>query len=131
MPAPIAYQVASNGTNPFQDGQPQSPLVDRYGNSRVVEYRGKYGEANSRGALFHFQTLVAGQTIPIFTNTAQTYGLMNPAGSGVILELVRLEFGYLSTTQAPGGLVFAQAPVPNATIATLSGGVTVATAAGS
>lgn len=128
MATPIGLQVAGNGAAAYTDGTQQQLLSDRYGNARVVEYRGKYGEANSRGALFHYNTLVAGVTLPIFTNTAHTYGLMNPAGSNVVLEFVRLEFGYLSGTQAPGGIVFCQAPVPTANIATGSGGVTAATA---
>ncbi len=128
MPTAVAFQVAGNGTPAFIDGAQQQPLCDRYGNQRVVEYRGKYAEANSRGALFHYSTLVAGVTLPIFTNTAQTYGLMNPAGSNVVLELVSTEFTYLSGTQVPGGLVWVQAPSPTANIATGSGGITVATA---
>lgn len=130
MPAPMAYQVGSNGAAAFTDGAQQQPLVDRYGNTRMVEYRGKYGEPNSRGQLFHFCTLVAGVTLPIFTNTAHVYGLRNPTGSNVVLELVRLDFGYLSGTEAPGDVVMCQAPVPGDTIATGSGGVTAATQAG-
>ncbi len=126
MPTDVRGLVGAPST-PYADGNPFQPRMGRLGDTIVSEFRGKFGEANSRGQLFHFCTLVAGVTLPIFTNTAQTYGLRNPAGSGVVLEIVRVELGYLSGTQAPGTLVWAQAPNPNDTIATLSGGVTVAT----
>ena len=126
MPTAIQY-LCGSPSSPLADGQQYQPRLGRMGDTIVSHYRGKYGEANSRGQLYHFSTLVAGVTLPIFTNTAHVYGLRNPAGSGVVLELARLELGYLSGTQAPGNLVFCQAPNPNDTIATASGGIEVAT----
>lgn len=116
-------------SSPYTDGQKYQPRIGRFGDQIFSELRGKYAEINSRGRLYHFNTVVAGVTLPIFTNTAHVYGLRNPAGSGVVLELIRLELGYLSGTQAPGNLVFCQAPNPSDVIATGSGGVTAATSA--
>lgn len=126
MPTQIQGVVGPPST-PWSDTDLKSPRLGRLGDTIVNESRGRYGEANGRGQLFHFCTLVAGQTLPIFTNTAHTFGLRNPTGSGVKLELAKLEFGYLSGTQAPGAIVICQAPVAGDTIATGSGGVTAAT----
>src|SRR2546421_501835 len=67
------------GPQAYADGTKGMPRLGRQGEIIASEYRGKYGEANSRGQVYHFCTLVAGQTLPIFTNTAHTYGLRNPA----------------------------------------------------
>ncbi len=128
MPTDVRGLVGAPST-PYSDGQAYQPRMGRLGDTIITQFRGKFSEANSRGQLFHFCSLVAGQTIALFTSTVQTYGLRNPSGSGVILELVRLELGYLSATQVPGNLVFMQAPVNNDLIATGSGGVTTATQA--
>ena len=126
MSTDVAFRVGQPST-PYSDGDRKEPRLGRLGDAVVSQFRGRYGEATSRGMVYHFSQLVAGDTLPIFSNTAQKYGLRNPAGSGVALELIRLEIGYLSAAQAPGNLVFCQAPVSSATIATGSGGITAAT----
>ncbi len=129
MPTPIVGLVGQPQQT-LSDGDPCQPRFGRQGGDLLVsEFRGKYGQACSTGRVFHFSTLVAGVTLPIFSATAQTYGLRNPASSGVDLEFIRLEIGYLSGTQAPGDLVFCQAPNSSDVIATGSGGVTAATQA--
>ncbi len=128
MPFPVAFQVASTGTPSFVDGTTtQQPLVDRYGNQRISQFRGKYGEANSRGQVYHFCQLAAGDTLPIFTATAQKYAIVNPAGSNVVLELIRLDIGFISTVQAPGNIVLCQNTVPGSAIVSGSLQATAAT----
>ncbi len=128
MPTDIQGFVGAPST-PTSDNSPARFRMGRMNDLIVSSFRGKYGEANSRGQVYHFCTAVAGVTLPIFTNTAQTYGLRNPPGSGVVLELIRLELGYLSGTQAPGTVVLCVPPVNQGFTATLTGGTTVSTIA--
>lgn len=114
---------------PYSDGQQFQFRQGRMGELIASEFRGKYAEANTRGMVYHFCTPVAGVTIPIFTNTAHTFGVRNPPGSGVVLELIRLEIGYLSAADVPGNLVWTTPPVNTGVTATGSGGITVATLA--
>ncbi len=112
MPTDVQGWVGGPST-PSADASPARFRMGRMNDLIVSEFRGKYGEAKSRGQLFHYCTLVAGQTIPLFSSTVQTVGFRNPPGSGVVLEFVRLELGYLSTNQVPGNLIWCQA-APNA-----------------
>lgn len=130
MPTDVRYLVGAPST-PYSDGQPYQPRMGRLGDTIVSEFRGKYGEACQRGQIYHYGTgpvnQITGVTIPIYTATAQTFGLRNPPGSNVILELIRLEIGYLSGADVPGNLVFTVPPVNAGVTATGSGGVTAAT----
>ncbi len=129
MPTDIQYLTGAP-TTPYPDGSRQQPRLGRYGDIVASEFHGKFAEANIRGQIFHFCTVVAGVTLPIFTDNSATVqmGLRNPSSSGVVAELVRIEFGYLSTAEAPGNIVISQTPTGNDTIAT-GANITVATQA--
>ncbi|OFW37648.1 MAG: hypothetical protein A3J29_06135 [Acidobacteria bacterium RIFCSPLOWO2_12_FULL_67_14b] len=62
----------------------------------------------------------AGGVLPIFSNTAQIFGLWNPAGSGVIANILELAMSFVDTTGAAGGYVLAV--VKNAGAALATGG---------
>jgi hypothetical protein len=49
----------------------------------------------------------AGAVVPIFSNGTQQFGLFNPAGSGVVADIVEIAMTYVSTTGAAGGYVLA------------------------
>ena len=66
-------------------------------------YGGKWYHAAKQGRLFTGNAAAAGVTIPIYSNTAQVFGLWNPANSDVLGVLVNLAMTYVSGTAAAGG----------------------------
>ena len=58
------------------------------------------------GKVFVGSAAAAGFAIPIYSNTAQQFGLWNPAGNGRWAEIFNIGLGsYVSTTGAAGGYV--------------------------
>ncbi len=55
--------------------------------------------------MFHGTAAASGLVLPIYSNTAQLFGLWNPSDSGVDAVLASVELGYVSTTAAAGGYV--------------------------
>lgn len=49
-----------------------------------------------------------GILIPTYNTTSPTFGLWNPSGSGKNAVLVRLTTGFVSTTGAPGAILYAR-----------------------
>lgn len=70
-----------------------------------LPYGGRWLRAAMEGRLFTGNAAAAGAVLPIYSNTAQVFGLWNPAGSGVIGEFVNLTGTYVDTTGAAGGFV--------------------------
>jgi len=60
-----------------------------------------------RGRVFTGNAAAAGSVLPIFSNTAQVFGIWNPAGSDVDAVLLGVTFCYVSTTGAAGGYCLA------------------------
>jgi hypothetical protein len=67
----------------------------------------KYYEDVNLGRVFLGSTAVAGVVPAIFSNTAQTFALWNPLGSGKNIVPLKLQAGYVSTTGAAGNLALA------------------------
>lgn len=75
------------------------------------------------GKVFTGNSAAAGQVLPIFSNTAQKFGIWNRAGSGILAEIFGIRMTYVSTTGAAGGYVLAvtkKAPSALATGAAVS-----------
>lgn len=66
---------------------------------------GRYYPDVNLGNTFIGSTAAAGVVLPIYSNTAQTFVVWNPAGSGRNLVLLHLLIGWVSTTGAPGNIV--------------------------
>ncbi len=111
----------------FADGSVQKQLGGRQGDAIVSELHGKYYTQASRGNLFVGNQAAAGAVVPIYSNTTQQCGLLNPAGSGVNLVPVRLNIGYVSTTGAAGSFALGYITAGGGVIATGGKGVTAAT----
>jgi hypothetical protein len=62
--------------------------------------------ATREGRLFSGTAAATGLVLPIYSATAQLFGLWNPANSGVNAFLVSVRLGYVDTTGAAGGFVW-------------------------
>ena len=96
--------VGAPSTNSINDGTNPVLLGGKAGEAIVSELRGKYFTANYRGKLFLSAGAAAGTTIPISSATAATTMLYNPIGSGVVLELIRVNVGILNATLVVSGI---------------------------
>ena len=66
---------------------------------------GKWAHLAKQGRVFTGNSAAAGSVLPIFSNTAQVFGLWNKASSGVNCVLINVASSYVSTTGAAGGYV--------------------------
>jgi hypothetical protein len=80
----------SGGLNPIQGMNPQT-------DAWVSEIHGKFYTAARSGKLWMMAPLIAGVTIPVNTTTSPTFTLFNPIASGVNLELVTFDWGFITT----------------------------------
>jgi hypothetical protein len=81
------------------------------------------------GNVYIGNAAVAGAVCPIYSNTAQKFGILNPVGSGVYVVPMAINIGYIDTTSAAGGFCIGYNTNCGAGIATGSAGVTAATTA--
>lgn len=81
-------------------------------------YAGKWYQAAREGRLFTYNAAVAGIVLPIYSNTAQKFGLWNPSDSGVNLVMASLRMTYVDTTGAAGGYCWGLLRDAGANIAT-------------
>ncbi len=88
------------GTNPIAPCNPD-------GAPMVSELHGKYYSANRAGRVWSASALIAGVTIPVNTATAMTFGIYNPANSGVNIELIRFACGTVAAGVATIGTMLA------------------------
>lgn len=95
----VGPQQKNDGDNPIIRSGKASDLI-------VSELHGKYAEQTYRGNVYHGSTAAAGVLIPISTTTTPTFGLWNPAGSGKNANLIRVKVGFVSTTGAPGNVLY-------------------------
>ena len=84
----------------FQGGGPE-------GAAWVQEISGKFYAMARAGRVFSASALVAGVTIPVNTATAMTFGIFNPAGSGINVELCRFAVGTVAAGVATIGTFLA------------------------
>lgn len=79
--------------------------------------------AGLQGRIFVGNAAAAGFVLPIYSNTAQKFGLWNPAGNTKVAKILEITWSYVSTTGAAGGFVLGhvkQAPSAEATGANIS-----------
>lgn len=70
----------------------------------MSELHGKYYNLALRGIVFHGSTAKAGVAVPASASTSPVFGLWNPAGSGVNLELIAEYYGFVGTPQVATNL---------------------------
>lgn len=91
----------------------------RQGELLTSEFRGKYANAASRGALFSAN--VTAVTLPVIAATlASKFALVNPVGSGVDLELVDFDMGTVLATTVVDTVGIYESHGNNAATATLT-----------
>ena len=93
---PLTGTVFNPYTITYVDGSGVNATYGQRGEQLVSPLRGKYAAANIRGQLFAAWS--AGHTLQLSTNASQIYCLVNPPGSGILVELVRSDF--IQTTAA-------------------------------
>lgn len=112
--------------SPFSRSGPASPQLSDDMAMLVQQIQTKYAIPAKEGRLFIGNAGAAGQVLPIFSATAQKFGIWNPAGSGVNAILVEIAMTYIDATPAAGGYVLAVSR--NAGSALATGGISAFTA---
>jgi hypothetical protein len=93
----LVSQVGNPATTNATDGTIQTLLSDKNGALLARELGGRYYAAAQRGNLFLATTLVAGVTVPApATTLASKAGMINPLGSGRVVELVAIAMGSIT-----------------------------------
>src|SRR3990167_1972831 len=91
---------------PFLRGHddPAAPVLSDK-RAQLVQYMdgGRHSQAVREGRVFVGNGVAAGIVLPIYSATAQLFGIWNPFGSGVNVELLSLALAYVDTTGAAGG----------------------------
>ena len=80
------------------DGSQTPMLAGRGGDHLVSEVHGRFYHMTYRGNVFHARTPVAGAVIPVNSATAQTFAVLNPAGSNVNLEILQVGIDLSATS---------------------------------
>jgi hypothetical protein len=108
--------VQNPAVNQIQDTSLAPLAVGRQNDLLVSQIHGKYGVAAHRGMLFQAAATTAASTIAIVTTTsACTFSIVNPAGSGINMELCRFTLGILGAGPGTANNVgFSLVPPTNA-----------------
>ena len=84
---PVNFQSVAAGVVTSPGGQ--------FGERGISQLQGKYYTLARDGRVFLGSTAVAGVAVPASTTTTATFGLWNPAGSGVNIVMVKASLGYV------------------------------------
>jgi hypothetical protein len=93
------------GPQPVQDNTPANQRGDNNGCEMVQEFNGRYAEVTRRGQKFNF-SVGAAAAILLTNTTANGPTIWNPAGSGKILYIDKLELSWLSGTITVSSLIW-------------------------
>ena len=108
----------------------QTPMVaGRGGDHLVSEVHGRFYHMAYRGNVFHARSPVAGSVVPVNSATAQTFAVLNPAGSGVNLEILQARCDISATGTAVIAEVYLNA-VNGTPLAVILGGTCTVIAGG-
>ena len=102
----VQNRVPTNFSQNATVGTVDSP-GGQFGEDLVAELGGKYYTLARDGRVFVGSTAVAGVTVPVATTTSPTFGIWNPAGSGVNAVLIKASMGYISGTTIADALCYA------------------------
>lgn len=103
QPVPIQGQV-SDPTVSNSDSSIGNIVTGKSLEVLIAQLHGKWYTHTYRGNIFHGKTAAAGVNIPATAGTAQVFGIWNPSGSGVNVELIAAYYGWVSTTGTPANL---------------------------
>lgn len=124
---PVTYGLVQAPSNTSSaDGTNQPFLQGKAAEAVVAELHGKYYTANYRGRHFITQGAAAGVTIPISSSTAPTFAVFNPLGSGVVVELGKLNVSINNATTVVSsiawGIITGLTVAPTGTAMTIGSG---------
>ncbi len=103
---PLAGVVSNPKGQSMGDGTPTTVSMNRQGDMLTSDFRGKYGSAAARGALYMAAlTSLAGTIAKFDTTNACTWTFVNPIGSGVNAEPVHFQLDILAAGPAVVGTV--------------------------
>ncbi len=91
--------VQSPATVQNTDGSLSNLEMGRAGDVLQSEVRGKYGSMAHRGSVYWAASTTAAIAVQINTavsGATNTFGLINPVGSGVMAELIDMDFTFLA-----------------------------------
>lgn len=88
------------------DGTSAPALAGKAAELVVTELHGKYFTASYRNRHFCTQGAAAGVTIPVSTTTAPTFTIFNPIGSGIVIELGKLNVCLLNATEVVSSIAW-------------------------
>ena len=108
----VTGRVREPGSTNFQFGD-HEPTLGRQGDVLTSDYHGRYYQAAVAGKLFHGISVIAGNSIPIYTTTAPIFVLWN-SSTDTVAELVSFKLGYVSGTGVAGPVVYGFKDVGNA-----------------
>jgi hypothetical protein len=119
-------QVAPPSNTSVADSTSAPWLQGKAGEGINAELHGRSYTSAYRGRTFIGTTAAAGVVLPVNTTTASTCLLYNPAGSGVIAEMLHTDIGLLASTTVIGTIFFGIsliAPTANTAITTVTPGL--------
>ncbi len=99
QPVPIQAQV-SDPTVSNSDSTIANLIAGKSLEALIAQLHGKWYTHAYRGNIFHGKTAAAGVLIPATAGTAQVFGIWNPQGSGVNVEMIAAYYGWVSTAGA-------------------------------
>src|SRR5438128_2903586 len=115
---PANYQGDTNMQAQVQVGSAFPTLAGGASAEALVsDLHGKYYAQTKAGNVYIGSTAAAGVVPPIYNNTAQTFGLWNPAGSGKNLVLVSLRVGLVTVGVVTDNFVMGYLTAAGATVA--------------
>ena len=94
----LVGQVQNPAVVQNTDGSLSTLEMGRGGDVLASDVRGKYGSMAHRGGVYWAASTTAGIAVPINTEVSgatNTFGLNNPAGSGVMAELIDVDLTFL------------------------------------
>lgn len=74
----------------------------------VAELHGKFFTQNYRGNMYDYATPLAGVTLTTTGSTTQTFGILNPAGSGKLIVPTKARVGFVGATGTVASLAWCQ-----------------------
>jgi hypothetical protein len=110
--------VGAPSTTSATDGTYQSILQGKQAEQIVAGLHGKNYTACYRGNVFLGSTAAAGVVPPIYSNTAQTFGLWNPTGSGKNIVPISLRYGIVTVGVVTSNFVLGYRADAGAQVAT-------------
>lgn len=77
---------------------PVAALGGKAGEGIVTELHGKFFTQNYRGNMYNYCTPTGGVTLTTSGSTTQTFGILNPAGSGRLIVPTKCRVGFVGAT---------------------------------